>query len=204
MSLAVNWNRSKLNVTLAQADNATMQSPVEGTLEWFLKLTLDAIAVDQFTEADCSAGSGVAIITKDTGTFGDVRKGDLVTGDANIPAGSYVLTKDSDTQITIDQNTTGAVSGATLTFNATGTKTTSMTILGVQLAYVPGTNIVTFTPTFHTYDGTTTEDDGNTGTDEADATNSQGQITLATQTSAAFQVDLNQFLENARVSRTDS
>lgn len=204
MALAVNWNRTKLNVTLAQADNATLANPVEGTLKWFVALRLDNITLDQQTEPDCSAGSGVAIITKDSGTFGDVRKGDLITGDANIPAGSYVVTKDSDTQITIDQVTTGAVSGATLTVNATGTKQNNMTILGLELAYTPGTNVVTVNPTFHTYDGTQTEDAGNTGTDEADETNSQGTITLATQTSATFQINLDDFLGNARVARTDT
>ena len=204
MSLALNWNRSKLNLTLAQADNVTLQNPVEGTLEWFVKLTLDGIAVDQFTEPDCSAGSGVVIITKDTGTFGDVRKGDLVTGDANIPAGAYVVSKDSDTQITIDQVTTGAVSAATLSFNATGTKTIDMTFLGFQLSYTPGPNIVTLNPIFHTYDGTQTEDAGNTNSDEADATNSQDQITLASQTTPTIQINLNDFLANARVARTDS
>ena len=146
----------------------------------------------------------MAVITKDSGTFGDVRPGDLVTGDANIPAGSYIVSVDSTTQITIDQNTTGVVSGATLTINATGTKTLDSTFLGIQLAFTESANIVTITPTFHLYDGTGNDDANNDGTDAETKSTSTSTITLASQTTTSFQINLDTFLSNLRVARVNS
>lgn len=209
MTLTVNWDRRKKNLSLSVASNTTQQPVQEGTLETYTPITLDAIVLDTITEANCDGTSGTAIITKNTGTFGDVRPGDLVTGDVNLPGSAFVISKDSDTQITLNGNLTGAITNASLTFNDSGSKTLNLTVMALGMTIVPGKDYWTFTPVFYQFDGKNAVDVGNTGTDD-NATMATGKVNatstvgLNTGTNPSIQRSIDELLLNARNDRSDS
>lgn len=206
MAIAINWQRSKLDLTLAQVNNSTLSNPVEGAQVWDLNLRLDAVAIDETTTAAVSGTSGTAILTLDAGTFsnGEIRVGDLVTGPAGVPVGAAVLSVDSDTQVTLDANLTGNVTSETLTLNAGGTNTVDASIAQFRIAFTPGQNQVILTPTTYLYDGSKTAAAAG-GTDSPDpSTDASQTITLSSQTIDTIAINLDDFLSNLRVARTNT
>ncbi len=203
MAIQIDYDRTKLNTTLASSNDSTLSNPVEGTKVWDLFLRLDNVTIDSQTETGVSGTTGTAVLTKDAGVLGDLREGDLVTGPAGVPVGAYILSIDSETQLTLDSNLTGNVTSEDLDINDAGSKSLNCTYMQVRLSFTEGVDFITFTPTIYLYDGTLTEDPGNTGTDTVDISQASQVITLASQTTPTVRFGIDNFLSNLRVERTN-
>lgn len=140
--------------------------------------------------ANCSAASGVDVVTAPANSFLKARVGDTVTGDAAIPGATTVLAITpspdgvADDSLQLSANTTGVISGVTLTF--TGTAVTDPVAV-VKVSFPVSGTVVSVATELYTYDGTTEGAAIDTSTD------------TPTHTAPTVQIDFDQFLLNQRL-----
>jgi hypothetical protein len=102
--------------------------------------TVGSCATHNFTVAGCATNGTTTLTTTGNFNTAGVVAGMMVTG-TDIPAGTYVVTVNSNTSLTMSSAATGTHSGSTMTFSGlttTGSFATSGVIAG---EYITGTDI---------------------------------------------------------------
>lgn len=170
---------------------------VQGTESFFFPLVASApITPQAFTVAACGTTISSAIVTT-SGSFANVRVGDVVTGTGIAVDNAITVTAvTSATQITISEPATATGASVTLTFTPPAI---TPTYYGIQLQHSSVGSVITIQSiVLHKYDGTL---GGTLGT----TTNSVAKINLAPVVGSianALQIDIDAFLTALRVQKT--
>lgn len=190
ISLASDLLRPKAAQTIAVPVSVTVTNPTESDGDdSFTQYITTVIEPDTIT-VSCTADNSDVTLTAATGH--DIRIGDVVSG-TGIQAGTAVSGISGNT-ITIDNATTQAITDQSLTFNAPTTTARVMALFGTFT--VSGTN-VSLRVRGYKADGTKT---GGAGGADGAAYTDMGAA-LFDQT---IRLDLDKFLSDARVARTNS
>ena len=150
---------------------------------FFLPITYPSTNPPPFSIANCSAASGATALTT-TGSFANVRIGDVVTG-TGIGASSTVTAKASNNlSLTLSAATTAIITAASITFDPPAS---APLFHAIRLTYTKSGNTLVITPQILLYDGT--------GAVPA-------PINLVRQVGGAIVQDVDAFLVNFRFPRT--
>lgn len=205
--IPLNFNRPKLNQTLAETVTIDFEPPAVNGDDIEIRFFLDNIVIDPITITDLSIApitwtTGGTSITGDVDSFINVRIGDIITSTSGTDfASGQIVTDVSSTfnSVTVDQpidgDTDSGQAGSSITFDA-GTLDTTLYIL--KLTHQTSGSRLNIRPTvslfggFQAQEGTTDDDTDNLTFDDG------RQRKLAT-----LKFDLDKFLTNARVSRTN-
>jgi hypothetical protein len=185
--------RQKSTTTNAITTNLIIKSPTidAGNKAYVNRYSLDDIQPASFTVANCNGASGQAVVTT-TASFSNVRPGDPVSG-TNIPGGATVLSKQSDTQITLSANITpSSLSNTTLTFTPA---VVDATLLAHQTAFTQSGSVLTVTVTTKSFNGTKAYGSA----DDAVAFSDTSGTVVKTY---SFDIDLDTYLTNARIPKS--
>lgn len=204
MTVAIGFDRSKLDTTNAFADDVGVAPTITGVTitppSIFLPLVITALPIDAGSATILgSYTTGSAQILAAPGTFLNsvIRVGDVVdtSPSGDFPASTTVLSVDSDEQITISANPSAQNGDTTLTITPPAIDAT-VGIVEIQVANAG--QVLQLKPIVHLYDGTQSADPSGTGYDELTTAEAANQITYANAT-----VDLDTYLTNIRNARTN-
>ena len=173
-----------LNITVQ--DLATADTGSNGI---DLPLVLDNITLDTVNiTADATSGSAILAGTGFTG----LKVGSVVAG-ASIPVGAVILSVDSDTQITLDQNAVATVVGEAMTVDGAA----DLTVAVLRLTFALGGNTLQIAPSISLLNGSAITDITG-GTDNLGYSNGS-VVSLGNRT-----INIDGFLTSAGVDRTNS
>jgi hypothetical protein len=183
--------RAKLDPTVSLSATVAVGTIVEtdtvGEESFFIPINMGIIDPSAFAVAAVTTTSGQNIVTTINNGFANVSVADVIIADG-IPVNSTVTAKTNDNSIVISSNATAT---ATLSVSFDPPSITP-TLLAIKIGVEKSGSAITLKPTIHNYNGSLR---GSIAT----ALNSTKTIEL---TSAV--IDLDSFLSNCRIARTNS
>lgn len=204
MTVPIGFDRSKLDVTNAFADDVGVAPTISGITisppSIFLPLVITALPIDAGSATilgTYTIGGPTVLAAPGTFTNDVIRVGDVVqtTPTGDFAVSTTVVSVDSDEQITLSANPTAANGDTNMTITPPAIDST-VGIMEIQVAQAG--QVLQLKPIFHLYDGTQSGDPSGTGYDELTTSEAASQVTYANST-----VDLDAYLTNIRVSRTN-
>lgn len=189
ISLESNLSRPKLTQVVSVPVGVSVLNPTEtdGSDSFIQYVQLDNITPPAFTET-CNGTNATNTLTV-TSPPHNIRIGDVVTGTG--VAASTTVTAVSGNTITLSQNLTAGITGGTITFTP---PETDAKLIGLQGNFTVSGSTVTLRLRAYTASGGTV-----TGPTDSTTITSMGQPV----TDVNIRVDLDTFLVNARVPRTN-
>jgi hypothetical protein len=190
IAIADSLARPKLAQTVAVPVSVTVLNPVEadGSDSFTFYIQLDDIEPATSTES-CTASNNSTTLTVTTAPH-NIRVGDVVTGTGI--AGATSVTVVSGNTITINNATTAGITEGTLTFNP---PTTDAKVMGFQGNFSVSGTTLSLRLRGYTADGTTVG-----GPTDPSTVANMGTPSL----DSTIRVNLDTFLENARIPRVNS
>lgn len=200
MTIAISFDRQKLNTTNSFVDDVNFVTPaINGTVVQ-MPLVITALAVDSGSATILGTyTTGSDLVDAAAGTFTNdvIRIGDVVqtTPTGDFPASTTVLAVNSETQIQLSANPTAQNGDTNMTITPPAT---DATVGIVEVNITTGGSILNLTPKIYLFDGNVVQDLSGGGYDQATDAESTSNVTYA-----AANFNLDSFLSNARVARTN-
>jgi hypothetical protein len=206
MAINLSIDRQKLNTTLAYPFDIISGTVEEDGQVLRLPVKLQNLTADPYTVAvDYANGSADLTFVNSTGNpiTDYIRPGDVISGDAvAFPASTeYVtaVTEDASNNVTVtvNANTAQAGTGVNITFTP---QPVNATVYIVELTFSTTGSNLRVSPKIYTLDGSVVEDGDQNGDDDAVV----GNGTVTNLSPSVVTVNIDTFLEEARIDRTNS
>lgn len=196
--IAISFDRPKATSTLTVNETIDVATPTVASNYVELRVFLDDLSVDnQVIAADPGISWTGSVITGPAGTFDDVREGDVISSSSGWVSGQLVSSVSTDgSTVTASASADVDTNNEELTFTP---GTIDSTLYYIRLNHSTSGNTLTVVPVISCLDGAGVADGAtDDGSDEIDF-DAGSKKTLP-----SVNINLDSFLTNARVARTDS
>lgn len=194
MPISLTNSRPKLATTNNTTNAVEAQTPVESGNSILIPITFNDLTPPAFTVASVTTTNSSATVTASSGAFDNVRIGDVVQKGSDIPATTYVTAKTS-TSLTLSAAATATNTG---TLNVTP-GAIDATVYILELTHAASGSAINVTPKIHLMNGLKVSDTTNANYDNAGVADAVSSVTYAAQS-----INVDTFLTNARVAKTNS
>ena len=197
MTIALNFDRPKLDTTTAVMETLTPDTVATVSDSFELRVYLSAVTIDNVViAADPGISWATTTITGPAGTFDNVREGDVVSSATGFVSSQVVSTVSLDgSTVTVDVAADVDTNNEILTFTP---GTLDATVYYIKLDHILSGSTLVLTPKISKFDGTLVAD-GATDDGSDDVVYADG----SEQVLQSITFNLDSYLSNARVSRTN-